>query len=173
MVIALIISKSIMRLWELGVLTRGPIKLLDAGFEIGLACGLRRASSRFESHRSSGQTNQRFRRQSQFQDKPSLLVSAKDGGADLRILCHVPELIDLVRRWRRQIEDVNVPLLRTRIPDDLGVGLRSFVADHRYDPGSGRDYVVDMPPPDGHLFREIVALKGNVVALAGEVGVLF
>jgi hypothetical protein len=96
-----------MRLWQLGGVTRWPMKLLDARFEIELACGLRRASSRFESHRSSGQTNQRFRRQSQFHDRPSLLVGAKDGCADLRILCYVPELIVLVRRRRRQIEDVN------------------------------------------------------------------
>src|SRR5262245_49101074 len=146
---------------------------LDAGFEVELACGLRRASSRFESHRSGGQVGQRVRRQRQFQDLPPLLVGAKDGGADLRILRHVPELIVLVGRRRRQIEDVNGPLLRTRVPDDLGVGLRSFVADHRYDPGPGGDDVVDLPPPQGHLFREIVALAGDIVALAGEIGVLF
>src|SRR5215510_4542582 len=139
-------------------MTRWPMKLLDAGFEIELACGLRRASSRFDSHRSSGQTNQRFWRQSQFQDSPPLLVGAKDGCADLCILCHVPELIVLVGGRRRQIEDINCPLLRTRIPDDLSVGLRSFVADHRYNPGPGRDYVVNLPPPRGYLFRDIIAL---------------
>src|SRR5215831_15019098 len=96
---------------------------LDAGFEIELACGLRGASSWFESHRSGGEVGQPVRRQRQFQNSPPLLVSAKDGGADLRILRHVPELIVLVGRRRRQIEDVNGPLPRIRVPDDLGVGL--------------------------------------------------
>src|SRR5262245_19859909 len=146
---------------------------LDAGFEVELACGLRRASSRFESHRSGGQVGQRVRRQRQIQDLPPLLVGAKDGGADLRILRHVPELIVLVGRRRRQIEDVNGPLLRNRVPDNLSVGLRSFGADHRYDPCLGGDYVVDLPPPQGHLLREIVALAGDIVALTGEIGVLF
>src|SRR5215475_3084132 len=146
---------------------------LDAGLEVELACGLRRASSRFESHCSGGQVGQRVRRKRQSQDSPPLLVGAQDGGADLRILRHVPELIVLVGRRGRQIEDVNGPLLRNRVPDNLSVGLRSFGADHRYDPCLGGDYVVDLPPPQGHLFREIVALAGNIVALAGEIGVLF
>src|SRR5215468_3261615 len=133
----------------------------DASLDIELSGGLRRSSSWFESHRSSGQVVQRVRRQRQFQDSPPLLVSAKDGGADLRILRHVPELIVLVGRRRRQIEDVNVPLPRIRVPDDLGVGLRSFFADHRYYPGPVREYVVDMPPPHSHLFRDIVALAGE------------
>src|SRR5215470_10822081 len=145
----------------------------DASLEIELSGGLRRSSSWFESHRSSGQVVQRVRRQRQFQDSPPLLVSAKDGGADLRILRHVPELIVLVERRRRQIENVDNPLPRICVPDHLGVGLRSFFADHRYYLGRGRNYVVELPPPHGHLFREIVALKGNIVALAGEIGVLF
>src|SRR5262245_9446444 len=139
---------------------------LDAGFEIELACGLRGASTRLESHRGGGQVGQRVRRQRQFQDSPPLLVGAKDGGADLRILRHVPELIVLVGRGRRQIEDVNGPLLRLRVPKDLGVGLRRLVADHGYDPGPGRDDVINLPPQRGNLFQEIIAL-------AGEVGVLF
>src|SRR5262245_32270652 len=146
---------------------------LDAGLEVELACGLRRASSRFESHCSGGQVGQRVRRKRQSRDSPPLLVGAKDGGADLRILRHVPELIVLVGRRRRQIEDVNGPLLRIQVPDDLSVGLRSFLADHRYDPGLGGDYVVDLPPPQGHLFREIVALAVDIVAPTGEIGVLF
>ena len=69
---------------------------LDAGFEIELACGLRGASSWFESHRSGSQASQRLRRQRQFQDRPPLLVSAEDPSADLGLFRHVPELILLV-----------------------------------------------------------------------------
>src|SRR5262249_29719054 len=108
-------------------------------------------------------TGYRVRRQGQSQNGLPLRVGAKSGGADLGVIRHVPELIVLVGRRRRQIENVNDPLLRFRVPDDLGVGPRNLIAGHRNDPRRGGDDIV-------YLLLPLVLFAGELGVLSEKVG---